>query len=201
MGIIENIENALEELGQVDLSGVNLESGDPQLLNVLEFDLDKHVAMQPVAIGYYGNLKREAQRRLAGLKRDRERWEVKEKAKARAALSSTPNSKPTLDAINARFIIDCSAELEAWDEKIDQATQASDTLDAWYEAWKQKGFSLREYAELNESERKTPAFLKGPEDLPVVPRGISSDKGEKEKRKNEAREMIRRNRERLEKSE
>ena len=60
MGVVDNIRDACEELGQADLSGIKLETAEPGLLDVRTGDFDAHVAMQPGAMVYYGSLLKEA---------------------------------------------------------------------------------------------------------------------------------------------
>lgn len=155
MGLAENAKRAIDGMGQVELSGVKLETADPNLLDVGSLDLDRHVAMQPAAIAYYGAMKKEASRRLDMLKRSFDRWRQRQWAMAKAAVlsGSTQTYKPTLADIESRFITDNEPELEKWDAKLDKAQEEFDTLDAWYEAWRQKSFSLRDHVSVNEDEK------------------------------------------------
>jgi hypothetical protein len=155
MGLAENVKVTIDGMGQIELSGIRLESADSKLLDVGSLDLDKHVAMQPAAIAYYGAMRKEASRRFAALKRGYERWEKKQWALAKAAVMSgtTAQWKPTLDDIKSRFIADNERELEGWDGRLDKAEEEADTLDAWYEAWRQKSFALRDHASIDADER------------------------------------------------
>jgi len=152
MSVIENITEACEGLGQVDLNGISLESADPALLKVTEEGLDQHVSMQPGAIAYYGSLLKDAQRRHASLKRAYDRWEKKQFALAKASLMSG-GGKGTVQDIEARFVVDNEADIEKWEENLDKHQLEMDTLHVWYEAWRQKSFSIREFASITEDER------------------------------------------------
>jgi len=155
MNLFENVKHSIDGLGQVELSGINLESADAKLLDIGSLDFDRHVAMQPAAIAYFGAMKKESARRLSALKRGYDRWEKKQWAMAKCAVLSgtTAQWKPTLDDIKSRFIADNEGELESWDSKLDKAEEEADTLDAWYEAWRQKSFSLHDHASVNLDER------------------------------------------------
>jgi hypothetical protein len=155
MGLIENVKKTIDGMGQIELSGIRLESGDSRLLDVGSLDLDRHVAMQPSAVAYFGAMKKEAARRLASLTRSKERWEKKQWALAKAAVLSgtTAQWKPTLADIEARFITDNERQIEDWDVKLDKAQEELDTLDAWYEGWRQKSFALREHVSIEEDEK------------------------------------------------
>lgn len=155
MGLFENVKTTIDNMGQIELSGIKLESADAKLLDVGSLDLDKHVAMQPSAIAYYGAMKKEASRRLTMLKRSQDRWEKRQWAMAKAAVlsGSTAQYKPTLADIEARFITDNEPEIEKWDKQLDKAQEEVDTLESWYEGWRQKSFSLREHVSIDEDER------------------------------------------------
>ena len=155
MGLFENVKTTIDSMGQVELSGIKLESADSRLLDPGSLDLDRHVAMQPSAIAYYGAMKKEASRRLANLKRSFDRWEKKQWALAKAAVMSgtTAQWKPTLADIEARYIADNEPAIQDWDDKIDKAQEEADTLESWYDAWRQKSFSLRESVSIDEDER------------------------------------------------
>lgn len=155
MGLFENVRASIDSMGQVELSGVKLEAADARLLDPGSLDLDRHVAMQPSAIAYYGAMLKEANRRLTNTKHSYERWEKKQWALAKAAVLSgtTAQWKPTLADIEARFIADNEPMIEDWEKRVEKAQEESDTLEAWYEGWRQKSFSLREHVSIDENER------------------------------------------------
>jgi len=157
MGLFENVRTSIDGMGQVELSGIKLESADSRLLDIGSLDLDKHVAMQPSAIAYFGAMKKEAARRLDMLKRNKDRWEKKQWALAKAAVISgtTAQWKPTLADIEARFITDNERQIEDWDVKMDKAQEELDTLEAWYEGWRQKSFALTSHVAIDEDERRS----------------------------------------------
>lgn len=152
-GIVEKIADSCQELGEVDLSGVTLESADPRLLDVSQMDLDRHVAMQPAAIAYYGSLLKDASRRLASYKRAHERWEKKKYAEAKASLAGGTGKGGTVADIEARFIVDNEPEIEKREKQLDKLQFEYDTLNIWYEAWRQKSFSIGQHAGITEDER------------------------------------------------
>ena len=155
MGLIDNVRSSIDSMGQVEMSGVKLETADVRLLDVGSLDLNQHVAMQPSAIAYYGAMKAEAVRNLASLKRAFERWEKKQYAMAKAAVTSgtAQGYKPTVADIESRYIVDNETALESWDKKIDKAREDVDTLEAWYDAWRQKSFALQQHVSVEKDER------------------------------------------------
>lgn len=150
--VIDKIAESCESMGEVDLAGIKLESADPRLLDVSQMDLDRHVAMQPSAVAYYGSLLRDSKRRMGGQKRAYERWEKKKYALAKASLASG-TGKSTVADVEARFIVDNEKEIEKWEKTLDKLQFEFDTLDIWYEAWRQKSFSIGQHANITDDER------------------------------------------------
>lgn len=153
--VIKNISETCVKLGEVQLAGIKLETADAALLDVTKFTIDQHVAMQPAAIAYYGTLKKEAARKLAVLERQYDRWQKRQYALAKAAVESGTSNRSQIkvEDIKARFVVDNETEIEKREVQIDRAQMEYDTLDSWYEAWKQKAFSIRETVSIEEDER------------------------------------------------
>lgn len=171
--VIDCIADACDSMGDVDLAGIKLETADPRLLDVSHMDLDRHVAMQPAAMAYYGSLLKDSARRLAALKRAYDRWEKKKYAEAKVSACSGTNSKPTVEDIKARFIVDNEPEIEKWEKQIDRLQYEYDTMNVWFESWRQKSFSIGQYAGITDDERwNTSASLKGSEKSPDKREGI-----------------------------
>jgi hypothetical protein len=153
--VVKNIADTCVKLGAVELAGIKLEDAGANLLDVTFANLDRHVSMQPAAVAYYGSLKKEASRRLASVERSYDRWQKKKYAEAKVAVESGTANKSSIkvEDVKARFIVDNESEIQKWETQIDKAQFEYDTLDVWYEAWKQKSFSIREMAAIDEEER------------------------------------------------
>ena len=158
----EKILVTLDELGGIELSGIKLNKPDKKLLDVGEMDIDQHVAMQPSAIAYYGALKKDAIRGLFAIKRDYDRWYKRKwvEAKVKASAGAT-NYKPTVTDIEARLIVDNTKELEEWDNKLDTAQEIADTMESWFEAWRQKSFTIREHVSIDTEALRTSDSISG----------------------------------------
>lgn len=152
MEVFENIISTCDQLGQIELSGLKLEDADPSLLNVKTMTLDEHIAMQPSAIAYYGSLMKEALRDLNSHKREYERWQKKRYAIAKESLSNE-GKKYTVNDIETRYIVDNCSDIEKWEEDANNLQSVYDSLSVWFEAWRQKSFSIREYIGITEEER------------------------------------------------
>lgn len=171
--IVELIADSCDSMGEVELAGIKLESADPRLLDVTHMDLDRHVAMQPAAMAYYGSLLKDAARRLAALKRAYERWEKKKYAEAKVNANSSGTGRTTVEDVKARFIVDNEPEIEKWEKQLDRLQFEYDTMNVWFESWRQKSFSIREHANITEDERwNTGASLKGGDKPPDREEGI-----------------------------
>ena len=153
--ITANIKQSCEDLGQIDLSGIKLEEAGAQLLNVSEMDFDQHVAIQPSAITFFGVLRKEVNRRVDAYKKSYDRWQKKMYAQAKiAVMSGTQDSyKPTVADVEARFIVDNEKEIEKREKQLEKLRDEADTIDAWYEGWRQKSFTIREWAGIENDER------------------------------------------------
>ena len=163
------VADTMRSLGTVELSGIKLEEAKPELLNIQSLNLDVHVAMHPAALAYYGQLRKDAMRIVSELKNKRERWGKAKYAEAKAAcLRDMP--KATVADIEARVITDNIDELNEMDAAESKAQQIFDTLDVWYEAWKQKGYSLREHISMELAERANTSTSFGFDDgSPAIP--------------------------------
>ena len=153
--VVKNIADTCMALGTVELSGIKLENAHGSLLDITFCTLDRHVAMQPAAIAYYGSLKKETSRKLAAIERAYDKWQKKKYAEAKVAVESGTANRSSIkvEDVKARFIVDNESEIQKWESQIEKAQFEYDTLDVWYEAWKQKSFSIREMAKIEEEER------------------------------------------------
>ena len=155
-GMSETIAVTIDSLGDIDMGGIKLNRPTKELLELDELSLDVHVAMHPAAIAYYGALKKEAMRNLGHVKRAYDRWEKQKYAEARVKVAGGSvgvQHKPTQNDIEARMVVDNVKEMEAWDDRMDEAQRHLDTLESWFEAWRQKSFALRDHVQMDEEER------------------------------------------------
>jgi len=153
--VVKNIADTCSKLGDVELAGIKLENAGASLLDVSFATLDRHVAMQPAAVAYYGALKKDAARRLAALGKAYDHWQKKKYAESKVAVETGTANKSSIkvEDVKARFIVDNETEIIKWEAQIEKVQFEYDTLDVWFEAWKQKSFSIREMAGIDEEER------------------------------------------------
>ena len=191
--VTNNITEAVDSVGKQNLSGIQFETADPRLLDVRDCDFNDHVAMQPAAIAYYGMLKKAAVRNLEAMKRAYDRWQKKTHSSARQALVSAGTAKPTIADIEAFVLMNHEATIEKYEKDVETLQEQADTLDVWYEAWRQKSYSLREHGELLSDERHTSPFIPGTQQ---EIKNVKSEERENDKNEsiNNIKDILRRSR-------
>lgn len=157
--VVGSIEKACDDAGEKTIAGKSLESPDPCLLDVRDGDFDEHVSMQPSAIAYYGVLRKQSARHLEGMKRAYDRWQKRKFQEGRTALEATGSKKPTIAEIESFVLMNNEAEVEKFEEDIESLREQADTMDVWYEAWRQKSFSLREHGQTLSDERRSQPYM------------------------------------------
>lgn len=156
--VCENIASCCDELGKAKLLGIPLEKADPRFLEIEEkSDLSEHVRLQPAAITFFGVLKRNVSRQLARRKVEYDYWRKTKYSEAKNKLDS---KKPTIADIEAKMFSDNQEELKKWEDEIYQLQEQVDALDAYYEGWRQKGFSLQQHAGIVADELFSKDFMK-----------------------------------------
>lgn len=159
--IVAKINESMEIMAKLGIGGIPLEQCSPFHLTVSVSDFNEHVDMQPGAIVYFGNLFKEAKRNYEYEKKFYERWK---KIKLSDARRRAVGNKPTIAEVETQYLIDNKEEIEAYEKKIFELKGFLDTLESWYEGWKQKGFSLNLRAGLISDEMGTHGVLLTGED-------------------------------------
>jgi len=185
-----SIETTLDSLGNVEMGGIKLNQPTVELLDLNSLSLDVHVAMHPAAIAYYGALKKEASRELTTQKRAYDRWYKKMWSEAKVKCGG--DYKPTREDVESRLVVDNHKSIEEWDNKIDEAQKYLDTLESWFEAWRQKSFALRDHVSIDEEERFSSNSSMGRTDVQDAALSREEVNSEKIRR---VRNMIRKRRE------
>jgi len=145
--VADAISNACEACGGMSLLDSKLEDCNPTVLDVRIGSLDDHVSMQPAAIAYFGSLLKDAERKLVNLKHGYDRWQKKKYADAKSALSAS-GAKSTVGDIEAKVVADNEADIVKWESDLEEAQRVNDELEVWYEAWRQKSYSMSQHANL-----------------------------------------------------
>lgn len=145
MIVSESIAQSLEKIGGVEFMGVKLEDADIKLLDISKLTTDIHSTLQAPGLAYYGSLLKRARRTVEYLTRDYARWRSRKIAASMAVLLASSNPyKPTKDDCEARFQADNAPEIADWDEKVKKANEIMDDLESWYEAFRAKGFQIKD---------------------------------------------------------
>ena len=152
---VDKVEKSLEAIGEMDFLSSRIEDADHSLLIVTEESLSVHVQLQPALIAYYGIKRKEAERDLSSCKSDFERWEKEKFPKSKKdleELAGPKGKKPTIADIEAHIIVFNKSEHNGWMRRLEEAQRASDTFDVFYEAIRQKSFTLREFCSMHSVE-------------------------------------------------
>jgi hypothetical protein len=152
------ISEACEKCGEMSLLETKLEDCNPVVLDVRVGMLDDHVSIQPAAIAFFGSLLKDAERTLVRLKHEYERWGKKKYAEAKAALAGS-GAKTTVGDIEAKVVEDNEVEIVKYEGEIAEAQRVYDELDVWYEAWRQKSYSMTQHANLLSDEMNSASSM------------------------------------------
>lgn len=151
----DRIVEKVEELETEDFVGTKLGGFDKALLIIGDTDINDHLRMQPSAVCYYGMLLRRADAALRRREAAYDEWFHRMYAKANNVLSEERTTKPTQADIKARVIGDNKEKYKKLQKKIVDARDTRDMLDVWYEAIRQKGFSMDKMVDISKEELLT----------------------------------------------
>lgn len=161
--VSKTILSACDKIADIEITGIKLECASASLLDVRDGNFNEHVAIQPAAIAYYGVLKKTAYRQLESAKEDYDRWKKKKFHDAKLILEQE-KKRPTISDIEAHVIINNESDIKNIENKISELQEQYDTLECWYDAWKQKSWSLKEHGATLNSERYTMPYMNNDDD-------------------------------------
>jgi len=154
--ICKNILQANEVMAKKEIMGIPIETCDTRLLEITEENMDEHVSMQPIAIAFWGVCYKQALRKCERIKRDYEMWRRSKYAAAKDAIQG----KCTIAEVEAKIEEANSAEIKTWNEQVDNAEDQADLLESWYKGWSQKGYSIKEHANIQMDESYATGSIK-----------------------------------------
>ena len=112
--------------------------------NMLMFDEDsylEHLRVQAAGLAYYGTLAKEADRNLDDMER-RYKIRYNELYAECSEIISRAGKKNGVKDIEALLQCKHENELKQWETALVEARQKKDGVNAFYDGWKSKGFSL-----------------------------------------------------------
>jgi len=150
--IANKISSSCEGLGKKQINGNNLDVVDSDFLDARCGSLHEHIAMQPSLIAYFGMKKKEAERNLRTAK---ERYDMflKEAYAGVKSQSRNDTKKLTVDEIKSNICIIYKNEHNTHIRNIEEAQEVFDTFDVYYDAIKQKGYTIKEMIAIDIDER------------------------------------------------
>lgn len=135
-------------MAKKEIMGIPIETCDARLLEITEENMDEHVSMQPIAIAFWGASYKQALRKCERIKRDYEMWKRSKYSAAKDAIQG----KCTIAEVEAKIEEVNGTEIKIWQEQVDNAENQADLLETWYKAWSQKGYSIKEHANIQMDE-------------------------------------------------
>lgn len=140
-------ERTFEADGRFKLNGTTFEEATMDMLVLNSDNLEEHLMMQPAAIAYYGHMYKTAEQNYEDLKQVFElRW--KEMYAECARTLSNNAKKTTINDVESLIHSTYKTEIEELNGRIRTAKRILDMTSQYYDAWKQKGFMIKSYADL-----------------------------------------------------
>jgi len=141
----------MTQAGDAKFGGVTLKDADASLIKELnDQTLPDHWAIQASSVAYYGQLKNKIARQMEKAERDIKLERLRFKAEAlKAAKETYMLSRPSKEDIDLIMILEDLGKINELEETLAYWKAASEDIDVWLDAWKQKSFSMRGYTDVN----------------------------------------------------
>ena len=156
---------AIEQMGDIDLSGTCFNDPVPSMLYLDQLTLDTHTVMQAPAMAHYGRMLAEAERELREEKDSFDRWLKVKMLEAGAKLLGKEDKesryKPTAAEKEARVLIDCEQEEKEGKvneymrriNRISELEEFRNVVKFWFDGFNAKNFQIGHYANRDLAER------------------------------------------------
>lgn len=153
----ENLDRAIEEVKDTDVSGINLHDPDKRLLFLDQLDVNTHVIIQAPAIAFFGYKLSRAEAELKACKEDYEKWMKIKKLEAEAQLlgnDADNGYKPSEAKKEARVYVNARQkaketgkedESEEWVAKIRILEEYRDKIKFWHDGFTAKNFLINTF--------------------------------------------------------
>lgn len=144
-----DIGKFLNKTSNIEVCGIKLENFDPDALIVTEENFIEHLQKQSAGTAYYGvifkNLKQEMLRIIS--ERNRKLAECTDRSMLSLQKQSS-KGKPTIREAETMAIMVNSKIFEDYDRKISEIEEQCNSVEQYYEAWKQKSYTLNNITNL-----------------------------------------------------
>lgn len=138
---MDKFNKALDDANEISFDEYQFDEPD---YNMLMFDEDsymEHLRVQAAGLAYFGSLSKEADRNFEDTER-RYKIRYNELYSECSDIIFRTGKKGGVRDIESLLQCKHENELKQWDEAVLEARQRKDGVNAFYEAWKAKGFTL-----------------------------------------------------------
>lgn len=145
------MDDFLKNTSNVDVCGFKLEDFDHKALIITEENFVEHLQKQSAGTAYYGTLFKSLKQELNKI--ISEKMKKLSECTDRAMLclqkqSSKSSSKPTIREAETMALMANSKLFEDYDNKIYELEEKCNFVEQYYQAWKQKSFTLNNMTSL-----------------------------------------------------
>lgn len=146
-----DLNKFLTKTSTVDVCGMKLEDFDSSALIVTEENFLEHLQKQSAGTAYYGMIFKNLKQELNKLNNERDRKLSECMDRAMLSLqkqSSKSSSRPTLREAETMALMVNSKIFEELDKNISEIEEQCNSVEQYYEAWKQKSYTLNNISNL-----------------------------------------------------
>ena len=145
------MDEFLKNTSSIDVCGFKLEDFDHNALIITEENFQEHLQKQSAGTAYYGTLYKSLKQELNKLSNDRAKKLSECTDRAMLVLqkqSSKSTARPTIREAETMALMANSKIFEEYDKKIYEIEEQCNFVEQYYEAWKQKSFTLNNMTSL-----------------------------------------------------
>lgn len=146
-----DVSKFLKDTSNVEVCGIKLENFDSRALIVNEENFVEHLQKQSAGTAYYGVIYKSLKQELNKICSERNKKLSECIDRAMLALqkqSSKSSSKPTIREAETMALMTNSKIFEEFDKKICEIEEQCNSVEQYYEAWKQKSYTLNNITNL-----------------------------------------------------
>lgn len=134
-------DKAFDNADKISFDRFNFDEPDCDMLQFDEDSYLEHLRVQAAGLAYFGSIAKTAERECNELERRYKMWynSVYSECSDIIARTARKNGVKDIDAL-----VQCKYEqkINDWEASLEKARSERDSSQAWYEAWKAKGFAL-----------------------------------------------------------
>ena len=145
MAIKIDIQKLLEEGSKIKVN--NIQFDEIKLSNLIlnaysEENLIQNLQKQAAGIAYYGSILKQVRREIKKIEKEKNDFYMEKFQASNVALAKLGNGKSTKAETDSMTYLNYKKAFDKFDKQIDELTQYADTIESYYQGWKQKGYIL-----------------------------------------------------------